>query len=128
MLTLLRRPPANPWGCTTPPHEFLPFPLLKPTAVFKDKSTEIKKSTWQRLHLVNSPSSRKANYRFQSLKRCWPWLHKVNYHFYSIEEVKGNGVELVILSSTHMFACNFVVYSESGIIKYLCLSTITKYG
>ena len=38
------------------------------TAVFKDKSTEIKKSTWQRLHPVNSPSSCKVNYRFQSLK------------------------------------------------------------
>jgi len=24
--------------------------------------------------------------------------------------------------------CNFIVYSESGIIKHLCLSTITKHG
>ena len=38
------------------------------TAVFKDKSTEIKKSTWQRLHPVNSPSSHKVNYRFHQFK------------------------------------------------------------
>ena len=38
------------------------------TAVFKDKSTEIKKSTWQRLRPVNPPSLCKVNYRFQGLK------------------------------------------------------------
>ena len=40
----------------------------KSTAVVKDKSTEIKKSTWQRLHKVNSPSSHKVKLSLPSLK------------------------------------------------------------